>query len=664
MCVLIHDHRANRYRRVEVETCAVQGEGCVCVESSRKLKDNLSTETVVQPECTTTTRTTSTTTSASTTTLSTSTSTTSSTTLTSTTTTINPFSCSAMNFKQGGCDAGAMLLTPLPSAVPCVCFGLPTNTTTTTTTLNPNPPCNNGAGGTYICNLGGIGMTNTEHAQAACESHYGVGSCNTGVCGSFSYWYSSLDASCDNNKADGSYEFIYANAGYTTCYGSEALCCNRECINAGYTNDGDNDCGDNSDESVPPFSACATSTTFVNDASVAGNSLFVRQKSSSSPWSLTLSNLGGDVGAVGPVNVLTKAPVRVSCECWDPAVGTGPTCSEHNNAETCNGRGVAQKDGTCVCNYPSYGTGVTNCSTYSNAETCNGNGIAQPNGNCECYSSAIGVGPTCNEYTDGTTCNGKGTAISGYINNITTQRFQAHGTCACWSSAVGTGPSCSEYTDGTTCNGNGTALVDGTCSCWSSSVGTGPTCIEVTDDTSCNGNGKVAVDGSCTCWSSEVGIGASCSEYTDETTCNGNGKAQYDGSCICTDPAVGTGPTCIEFNNEDTCSGQGIADAVGSCDCFSPALGISSDCSPAISNGVSCSGAGTAQKLQWNHDRVTPAPPVTTTNVTFGATFDGTSAKFEVCAPCTMSAKVGFGGPVTSVLVGPMHTFNGYESNL
>ena len=70
----------------------------------------------------------------------------------------------------------------------------------------------NGAGGTFtIAN----GATAQQIALAACESLNGVGACLIGTCGYFTYYYKSGDLSCDCNKAVNTYEFIYANTGYT-----------------------------------------------------------------------------------------------------------------------------------------------------------------------------------------------------------------------------------------------------------------------------------------------------------------------------------------------------------------------------------------------------------------------------------------------------------------
>ncbi|MEI6766445.1 MAG: T9SS type A sorting domain-containing protein [Bacteroidota bacterium] len=136
----------------------------------------------------------------------------------------------------------------------------PTGTTTVTwNTLYPN-----GAGGTFNY---APGASNQTIALAACESVYGAGNCNTGSCGNFTYYKSSASTSCDCSKPVGQYEFIYANAGYTTVgadYG-------------GHTTD------------------------------VTSNSLFTRVKTAGScnanSWTLTEPNLGGG-GASGSFNVI------------------------------------------------------------------------------------------------------------------------------------------------------------------------------------------------------------------------------------------------------------------------------------------------------------------------------------------------------------------------
>ncbi len=61
-----------------------------------------------------------------------------------------------------------------------------------------------------------VGASNATIALAACEAVYGVGQCNTGSCGNFSYYKYAGHTSCDCAKPTGTYEFIYSNTGYTT----------------------------------------------------------------------------------------------------------------------------------------------------------------------------------------------------------------------------------------------------------------------------------------------------------------------------------------------------------------------------------------------------------------------------------------------------------------
>lgn len=130
----------------------------------------------------------------------------------------------------------------------CTVPGTTTTTTTATTTTTPLL-FDNGAGGSYSMSF--ASPTNAQHALSACESYAGVGKCETGDCGDFFYYYVISDGDCKNSKTG--YEWIYRNDGYATV---------------------GQDYWDGSE-------------------SVAGNSLFVRQKiSSSRAWSLVLKDLG------------------------------------------------------------------------------------------------------------------------------------------------------------------------------------------------------------------------------------------------------------------------------------------------------------------------------------------------------------------------------------
>lgn len=60
---------------------------------------------------------------------------------------------------------------------------------------------------------------------------------------------------------------------------------------------------------------------------------------------------------------------------------TGPDC-DRTDAASCFGNGVAQYDGTCECSDPATGTGPT-CTEFSNQQTCNDNGVAQYDGSMD-----------------------------------------------------------------------------------------------------------------------------------------------------------------------------------------------------------------------------------------------------------------------------------------
>ena len=87
---------------------------------------------------------------------------------------------------------------------------LTANTTYYVTSATSNLGFSNGAGGVFTYSSG---ASNSQIAQAACESVYGVGQCNTGSCGNLTYWKATAHVSCDCNKAPGQYEFIYSNTG-------------------------------------------------------------------------------------------------------------------------------------------------------------------------------------------------------------------------------------------------------------------------------------------------------------------------------------------------------------------------------------------------------------------------------------------------------------------
>ena len=115
--------------------------------------------------------------------------------------------------------------------------------------------CFNGIDEYYPCDSS---MSDQDTAIAACEAHYGDGTCITASCGAYSYAYYSSHSHCTCSKPLDSYEFVYSNNGGTTV--------------------GDNYGGAYTD--------------------VTGNTMFVRQKGSTTcnsySWSLVYSTLGDD----------------------------------------------------------------------------------------------------------------------------------------------------------------------------------------------------------------------------------------------------------------------------------------------------------------------------------------------------------------------------------
>ena len=155
--------------------------------------------------------------------------------------------------------AAAHVLTALGICILCSSTGCSTSTPTSTststsitaTTTTTPTLFDNGANGTY--SMPSSSPTNKMHARLACESFAGVGKCESGTCGDFSYYNVISDGDCSTSKTG--YEWIYRNDGYTKV---------------------GQDYGDSR-----------------GSESVVLNALFVRQKvSSSGSWSLVLQNLG------------------------------------------------------------------------------------------------------------------------------------------------------------------------------------------------------------------------------------------------------------------------------------------------------------------------------------------------------------------------------------
>ena len=54
-------------------------------------------------------------------------------------------------------------------------------------------------------------------------------------------------------EGEGDFEAGLETPGVNLCSASESLCCNGQCVSTSYIGDSDNDCGDGSDETFPPF---------------------------------------------------------------------------------------------------------------------------------------------------------------------------------------------------------------------------------------------------------------------------------------------------------------------------------------------------------------------------------------------------------------------------
>jgi hypothetical protein len=130
--------------------------------------------------------------------------------------------------------------------------------------------------GTGITFTYSAGATNQQIALAACEAVNGTGSCRTGSCGYFFYYYKSTDLTCDCAKAIGTYEFVYNNTGYTSVGGDYAQS---------------------------------------NQVNVSGNSRFVRKKNQSQcylsdVWLLVNDNLGAALNVSSSITVSNLSGAR------------------------------------------------------------------------------------------------------------------------------------------------------------------------------------------------------------------------------------------------------------------------------------------------------------------------------------------------------------------
>ena len=271
---------------------------------------------------------------------------------------------------------------------------LTANTTYYVTTTQGSTGYPNGAGGTFNYSSG---ASNSQIAQAACESVYGVGQCNTGGCGAFTYWKATAHVSCDCNQAPGEYEFIYSNTGY-------------------------NGVGDD-------YGGASTS--------VAGQQLFTRVKASSgcnsNSWNLAQANLG--TGFSG----CQSSPVAVSVTV-NPAI----TVSAGTNTTICTGSstnlaGTASGSGNIAYSWsPSTGLSSTTIAnptatpsanqTYTLTASANGcsatSTVALTVSNPPSTPSVSGT-TICNNQTATLTSSSSGNTIVWYSNSNGTGQLGA-----------------------------------------------------------------------------------------------------------------------------------------------------------------------------------------------------------------------------------------------
>lgn len=165
----------------------------------------------------------------------------------------------------------------------------------------------NGAGGTYSSTQ--TYLSNEQHARLACESYAGAGRCSVGTSCSFYYYYPTYDGSCSYSKTG--YEWVYYNPGIYTVGGAYG----------GY------------------------------DASVAGDSLFVRYKARPyqqhyADWQLVLKDLGipfdtdhtttATTTTATTTTITSITTTTASCAPHHCKYGTSGPCFNHA-LEVCSG---------------------------------------------------------------------------------------------------------------------------------------------------------------------------------------------------------------------------------------------------------------------------------------------------------------------------------------
>eukprot|EP00729_Bicosta_minor_P017984 gene17984-21918_t len=249
---------------------------------------------------------------------------------------------------------------------------------------------------------------------------------------------------------------------------------------------------------------------------------------STSEWeNCLLSSLDAKCNNAGVVDAFGQC----TCTTNDPAVGgIGPSC-EYTNAKTCSDDGVAQADGSCVCNSPAT-TGpsceqIVSCGwVWNNNNTDNEVEVNPAASRAECIANVRAQCPSAtiaNYQVGGSEC------YCQFGTNMDRDPTSKWENCLLSSLEA-------------ICNRVGTYQTDKTCKCTDPNAA-GPTC-EFSNSKTCNNAGVVDAFGQCTCTTNDPavgGIGPSC-KYTNAETCSDAGVAQPDGSCKCDQQPAG--PAC------------------------------------------------------------------------------------------------------------------------
>lgn len=284
---------------------------------------------------------------------------------------------------------------------------------------------------------------------------------------------------------------------------------------------------------------------------------------------------------------------RSTCVCNCIDTYAGPNC-EYSDRDTCSGNGLAQDNGTCVCN-PGYegdncSDGVT-CTNGPNDEACQ-NGTPSgnfPNCTCDCTGTNY-QGDHCETPIP---CQATDAGAPGYINchnsddsrNVADPTQNAVDGCtSCECSDDYTGNNCEFHVDDH-CNNHGTADGAGNCTC--NAGWTGATCdTGVCQGTNPNGDNYIECQHggnidettsppncSCSCtagWDGdrcEVAVGQSCNSV-DLGDGNGVGPIGWDANA----GAGGAAVRCVNGNNQNrqwSLNAPGVPDysTCGNCDC-------------------------------------------------------------------------------------------------